>query len=70
MPVARPRRRQDRRHARRLPEHQGPRERLVARGYGATRPLATNMTDEGRQKNRRVEIGVIDTIINYKALPE
>jgi hypothetical protein len=23
-----------------------------------------------RQKNRRVEIGVIDTIINYSALPE
>ncbi|OHD62734.1 MAG: hypothetical protein A2176_12950 [Spirochaetes bacterium RBG_13_51_14] len=34
-------------------------ERLVARGYGKTRPIATNKTDEGRQENRRVEIEVL-----------
>jgi outer membrane protein OmpA-like peptidoglycan-associated protein len=28
--------------------------RLTARGYGPTRPVADNNTDEGRQKNRRV----------------
>jgi outer membrane protein OmpA-like peptidoglycan-associated protein len=30
--------------------------RLTARGYGKTRPIATNATDGGRAQNRRVEI--------------
>ncbi len=34
-------------------------ERLVAKGYGASRPVAMNDTVEGRAKNRRVEIRVL-----------
>jgi outer membrane protein OmpA-like peptidoglycan-associated protein len=31
------------------------RERLVARNYGSRRPIATNATSDGRDRNRRVE---------------
>lgn len=34
-------------------------DRLVARGYGATRPIDTNDTDAGREKNRRTELKVV-----------
>ncbi|MEO0093520.1 MAG: OmpA family protein [candidate division WOR-3 bacterium] len=33
-------------------------ERLVALGYGPTRPLTNDTTEEGRKKNRRIEIVV------------
>ena len=32
--------------------------RMTAKGYGLTRPRASNDTDEGRQKNRRVEFHI------------
>ena len=35
------------------------RSRLSARGFGETRPIATNDTDEGKQQNRRME-AIID----------
>lgn len=35
--------------------------RLIAKGYGETKPIATNRTKEGRQKNRRVQ-AVLETI--------
>ncbi len=34
-------------------------EQLIARGYGPTRPIASNKTEEGRQQNRRVEAKII-----------
>lgn len=34
-------------------------DRLVAKGYGETVPVATNDTDEGRQQNRRTEFKIL-----------
>jgi outer membrane protein OmpA-like peptidoglycan-associated protein/tetratricopeptide (TPR) repeat protein len=34
-------------------------QRLVAKGYGETKPVAENKTEEGRAKNRRTELRVI-----------
>jgi outer membrane protein OmpA-like peptidoglycan-associated protein len=35
-------------------------DRLVARGYGKTRPVAANATEAGRYRNRRVELLSLD----------
>lgn len=37
-----------------------PRDRILYRGWGARRPLADNLTELGRQKNRRVEITILE----------
>jgi outer membrane protein OmpA-like peptidoglycan-associated protein len=35
-------------------------DRVTVRGYGADKPLANNNTEEGRTKNRRVEITILE----------
>ena len=34
-------------------------DRLEARGYGQSRPLADNSSEEGRQQNRRTELRIL-----------
>lgn len=38
-----------------------PRERIVAQGFGDTRPVAPNNSEEGRFRNRRIEIKALGT---------
>ncbi len=33
--------------------------RITTRGYGKTQPIATNSTEDGRQKNRRIEFKIL-----------
>jgi outer membrane protein OmpA-like peptidoglycan-associated protein len=37
-----------------------PAHRIITRGYGASRPVAGNDTEEGKRKNRRVEITIME----------
>ncbi len=42
-----------------LVEHGVAAERLASKGYGQTRPIADNNTEEGKADNRRVEIHIL-----------
>jgi outer membrane protein OmpA-like peptidoglycan-associated protein len=42
-----------------LAEHGVAGARLTAKGYGSDRPIAENASEEGRQKNRRVEFRIV-----------
>ena len=35
-------------------------DRIVVRGWGAERPIATNSTEAGKSRNRRVEITILE----------
>jgi OOP family OmpA-OmpF porin len=43
-----------------LVEHGVGEHRLVARGFGSSKPITSNDTAEGRERNRRVEFVIID----------
>jgi outer membrane protein OmpA-like peptidoglycan-associated protein len=43
-----------------LTQHNISSTRLETRGYGQTRPIATNSTDEGRETNRRIEFIIVE----------
>ena len=42
-----------------LAQHGVAKDRVTATGYGDTKPVASNTTDEGRAKNRRIEFRVV-----------
>ena len=44
-----------------------PADIISIKGFGKSNPLIKAKTQEAREKNRRVEIGIVDTIIQYGA---
>ena len=47
-----------------------PPEIITTRGYGKRSPLVEGTTPEARAKNRRVEIGIVDTILDFTQAPK
>jgi outer membrane protein OmpA-like peptidoglycan-associated protein len=45
-----------------------PADIIAVRGFGKSNPLIQAKTQDAREKNRRVEIGIVDTIINYQTV--
>ena len=49
-----------------LVDHGIEKERLTAKGYGSSKPIADNATEEGKEKNRRVEFNIIEQAVTQK----
>lgn len=43
-----------------------PADIIEVKGFGKSNPLVPAKSGDAREKNRRVEIGIVDTIINYQ----
>ena len=41
-------------------------EIITSKGFGKSRPIVPGASTEARAENRRVEIGIVDTVINYE----
>jgi outer membrane protein OmpA-like peptidoglycan-associated protein len=43
---------------------------IATKGFGKSNPLAPGTSNEARSMNRRVEIGIIDTMVNYEGVSQ
>ena len=51
-----------------LTDHGISSKELVAAGYGSDRPIADNTTEDGREKNRRVEFVILEQDVTHKKI--